>query len=97
MAIMIATVEIDKLGRLVVPKKVRDVLHLRAGDKLDLEVDGERMTLAPKRTPKGLYMKDGWLVYDGGGPQLSQDTVNHWIRNSREERERGMMGPEAED
>jgi AbrB family looped-hinge helix DNA binding protein len=96
MAIMIAIVEIDKLGRLVVPKKVRDALHLRAGDKLDLEVDGERMTLAPKRAAKGLHMKDGWLVYDSGGPPLSQDTVNDWVRKSREERERRMMGLEDE-
>jgi AbrB family looped-hinge helix DNA binding protein len=93
---MIATVEIDKLGRLVVPKKVRDALHLRAGDQLDVDIEGERITLAPKRAGKGLYKKNGWLVYDSGGPPLTLDAVNRWIEQDREGRDRRTLGIEEE-
>lgn len=88
---MSATVEIDKLGRLVVPKKIREALHLRAGDKLDVEIDGDKLTLAPKRAGKGLYKKNGWLVYDSGGPPLTLDAVNRFIEQSREDRMRHVL------
>ncbi|MDI1314999.1 AbrB/MazE/SpoVT family DNA-binding domain-containing protein [Prosthecobacter sp.] len=42
---MTATVTLDKAGRLVLPKPVRDQLHLRAGSKLRLDVTGDRMEL----------------------------------------------------
>lgn len=43
---MTATVTLDKAGRLVLPKPVRDQLHLRAGSKLRLDVTGDRMELS---------------------------------------------------
>lgn len=42
---MTVTVTLDKAGRLVLPKPVRDQLHLRAGSKLRLDVTGDRMEL----------------------------------------------------
>ena len=42
---MTATVTLDKAGRLVLPKPVRDQLHLRAGSKLRLDVIGDHMEL----------------------------------------------------
>jgi AbrB family looped-hinge helix DNA binding protein len=96
MAIMIATVELDKLGRFVVPKKVRDALHLRTGDKLDVDIEGERLILARKPAGKGLYKKNGWLVYDSGGPPLTLDAVNRWIEQDREDRDRRILGIEEE-
>lgn len=85
MAIMNATVEIDKVGRLVVPKKVRDALHLRPGDKLEMNLEGETMTLAPKRTGKGLYEKDGWLIYDSGIPMSVEESLQ-LVDGGREDR-----------
>jgi AbrB family looped-hinge helix DNA binding protein len=41
------TVTIDKAGRVVIPKKIRDELRLGAGDTLTLEREGERLTLRP--------------------------------------------------
>ncbi|HWQ70619.1 MAG TPA: AbrB/MazE/SpoVT family DNA-binding domain-containing protein [Patescibacteria group bacterium] len=39
---MKATVTIDKAGRVVLPKTLRDELHLAPGDTLNLKVEGER-------------------------------------------------------
>jgi len=38
---------IDKAGRIVVPKSLRDALHLYGGDEVEIELDGERLTLTP--------------------------------------------------
>jgi AbrB family looped-hinge helix DNA binding protein len=94
MAHMRATVEIDKSGRLVVPKKMRDALHLRLGDKLDLEMDGETMTLAPQRVGRGLYEEGGWLVYDSGVPITVEQSLR-LVQDSREERHNFLMHPET--
>ncbi len=85
---MTAIVEIDKLGRLVVPKKMRDAMHLRAGDKLSVRCNGTRLILDSERKPRGLYREQGWLVYDSGGPPLAADTVVRAIHDIREERDR---------
>lgn len=88
---MNATVEIDKAGRLVVPKKIRDVLHLRPGDKLDVQVDGDRMTMAHHRAGKGLYEKGGWLVYDSGVPMSVEQSLR-LVDEAREERDKFLLG-----
>jgi AbrB family looped-hinge helix DNA binding protein len=45
MPFMSTNVTIDRVGRVVIPKLLRDELRLEAGDTLALESDGERMTL----------------------------------------------------
>ena len=44
---MDTTVTIDKAGRIVIPKDIRDELRLGAGDTLTLESEGESVTLRP--------------------------------------------------
>jgi transcriptional pleiotropic regulator of transition state genes len=39
--------KIDNLGRVVVPKGYRLMLGLKPGDPLDVEVDGDRLVIAP--------------------------------------------------
>lgn len=71
-------VPIDAAGRVVIPKTVRDGLHLRQGTILDLEVDGERLVLSAPRTPGGsLTEQDGLLVAAGElvGPLPTLDQV----------------------
>lgn len=59
-------VPIDAAGRVVIPKIVRDGLHLRQGTVLVLEVDGERLVLSAPRAPGGsLIEQDGLLVAAG--------------------------------
>jgi AbrB family looped-hinge helix DNA binding protein len=59
------TVAIDKLGRIVVPKQIRDRYHLYPGAVLELEAQAEGIKLC-MATPKGsLVNKQGVLVHHG--------------------------------
>lgn len=58
-------VAIDKLGRIVVPKPIRERYHLYPGAELELETktDGIQLSLI---SPKGtLIRKNGVLVHHG--------------------------------
>ena len=90
MGFMNAIAEIDKAGRVVVPKKMRDVLHLRPGTRLHLRQVGETIVIEPESKPRGLYMKKGTLVYDAG-PGPATDAVEE-IARDREARMRAILG-----
>jgi len=87
---MNATVEIDKSGRLVVPKKLRDSLHLVAGTRVTIRQEGGELVIAPEAKPRGLYMKNGFLVCSIGRP-LPPECVN-WVEENREERDDELFG-----
>jgi len=60
---MIATTTIDKAGRVVVPKAIRDSLHLKAGDSLEVEQQDDSLILRSRRPDTELVKKDGmWVV-----------------------------------
>jgi AbrB family looped-hinge helix DNA binding protein len=84
MPFMNATAEIDKAGRLVVPKKLRDALHLVPGTRVTLREEHGEIVIALERKPRGLYMQDGLPVYETGRV-LPADHVN-WVDRGREER-----------
>ncbi len=75
-------VAIDKLGRIVVPKQIRDRYHLYPGAVLELETraGGIQLSMA---TPKGsLIKKQGVLVHHGTSV-VDIDIVD-FIRRERE-------------
>ncbi len=68
---MTATLVLDKAGRLVLPKPVRDLMHLRAGSKLRLEIVGDKLELTQEaakvkieRRKDGLRVVVGWEGFD---------------------------------
>ncbi len=85
---------IDKAGRIVLPKPLRDELHLQAGDTLEVESSGEEITLRPARGNAQLRKKHGVWVYRSGEP-LTQATVEKTIRQVREEREAQNLGKDS--
>lgn len=60
-------VTIDKLGRVVLPKRIRDRFHLVPGTRLELEVEGEGIRLLAANQAATLVKKGGILVHHGSG------------------------------
>ena len=89
--ILNATVTIDKAGRVVIPKGIRDELRLEAGDALALESEGERVTLQPLRGGTPLQKERGVWVFRGG-KSLSLDEANQIVREARKPRDRRNSG-----
>lgn len=83
-------VEIDRAGRIVVPKKFRDALHLKPGTRLKIEQTGERLTLEQDLAEPWFEMRDGLLVMVGGSPVTVEDT-NKILRQGYEERHQRVM------
>jgi AbrB family looped-hinge helix DNA binding protein len=82
---------LDKAGRIVLPKPVRDRLQLAPGDELELESVGDAITLRPRRGGAQLRKKQGVWVFRSG-EQLSAATVEETIRQVREERDQNNLG-----
>jgi AbrB family looped-hinge helix DNA binding protein len=84
---MTITLTIDRAGRLVLPKPVREELQLAAGDSLELESSEDQFVLRPVRGVATLRKKKGVWVMRTGKP-LSTEVVNETIRKIRNERGR---------
>lgn len=83
------TVTIDKAGRIVIPKAVRDRLRLDPGDSLALESSGDSITLSPVQEEAVLVKEQGIWVYAGKG--FRNDSIPDLIDKLREERD-GELG-----
>ncbi|MFW0794217.1 AbrB/MazE/SpoVT family DNA-binding domain-containing protein [Gordonia sp. CPCC 205515] len=64
---------IDRAGRLVVPKELRDRVGLVPGE-VEITVTGSGLVLEPVASDD-LIEKDGRLLLPDGGPQLSTDDI----------------------
>jgi len=79
-------VTLDKAGRIVLPKPLREELHLGAGDALQIDTEGERITLRPVRGTMPLRKERGVWVYCTGQP-LSAAATDQTLRRIRDERD----------
>ena len=59
------TIQIDKAGRLVLPKPLREHFNLVPGDKLKLSVEGNSIKLEPAVAGAELVRKGSVLVFTG--------------------------------
>lgn len=64
-------IKIDKAGRIMLPKSVRDKMRLGAGDELQLESEGEQIVLRPIRPKATLRKEHGIWVYQGKKTDVS--------------------------
>jgi AbrB family looped-hinge helix DNA binding protein len=80
---MTIKVSIDKAGRMVVPKPLREKLRLEAGDKLLIESDGDQITLRPVRPESNMIKEHGIWVFNG---EASDIDIVELIDQEREKR-----------
>jgi len=79
-------VSIDRAGRVVVPKPMRDQLRLAPGTPLEIEVVDNRLEIsAPYEEPKIVEGPNGPLVAATGNP-ISDEDVRRVLEATRERR-----------
>jgi AbrB family looped-hinge helix DNA binding protein len=83
---MVTQLTIDKAGRIVLPKALRDELHLEAGDALEVEKAGEEITLRPVRGTGPLTKEQGVWVFRTGEP-LAASVTDDLLQQIRSERD----------
>jgi AbrB family looped-hinge helix DNA binding protein len=88
---MNTTITVDKAGRIVLPKPVRDELQLQAGDSLELEISGQEIKLRPVRSKMRLHREDGMWVFTSDEP-LPANLVEDTMEAVRREREEQILG-----
>lgn len=80
---------LDKAGRVVLPKNLRDRLRLAPGDTLEIEGDEDRITLRPVRAKAKLVKEMGIWVYQG---EVTDESLPDMIDREREGRNREVRG-----
>ncbi len=91
---MNTTLTVDKAGRVVLPKPVRDELQLSAGDSLELESSEDRIVLRPVRGMVGLRKERGIWVLDTDEP-ISAVEVERAVESMRRKRENSWLNPDG--
>lgn len=81
---MNATVTVDKAGRLVLPKPMRDALQLKPGSILEIEQKDDAILLRPPRVKAVMKQKNGFWIFDTGG-QITPDMVSDTLAGIRRE------------
>lgn len=82
------TVTIDKAGRLVVPKPIRDEAGIRPGDRLGIRVQDGRIMIEPGIAKYRTVVRHGIHVAEATEPiePMSNEELRWWIRGLRERR-----------
>jgi AbrB family looped-hinge helix DNA binding protein len=82
---------LDRAGRIVLPKAVREELQVSPGDSLELEASEEAIVLRPARGNGRMKKEHGIWVFHAGKP-LTVETVNKTVNKIRRERNRKALG-----
>ncbi len=74
---------IDRAGRVVIPKAIREAAGLKPGCSLKIEYRDGRVEIEPKSAKLRLVKKGTVLVATiSGAPKMSVEEANEWIRKS---------------
>lgn len=72
-------VSIDRAGRIVVPKEIRQGLGLEEDTQLELTVEGDEIRLTPQRRHRRVVTAaDGWPVVEAGDARVTDADVQRW-------------------
>lgn len=66
--------KVDELGRIVLPKELRDVFKIEHKDPIEIYVDGESIVLR-KYTPACVFCGGGEAVTDFEGKKLCAECI----------------------
>ena len=80
--------KVDRFGRVVLPKALRDLLGLRAGDAVEIEATSGQLSLRAVEATSPLVMKEGVLVFMG----VALGNLEAAVAADREERVRRLSG-----
>jgi AbrB family looped-hinge helix DNA binding protein len=80
---------IDKAGRVVIPKTLREQFGIQAGDKLEMTGSGGVISVRPIRAKAPLRKEHGIWVYHTGQP--AADALSQLIDREREKRIRDLL------
>lgn len=73
---------VDRFGRILIPKRVRDDFNLKAGTLIRIEESDQAIILTPCHGEPSLKVKEGVLVYSG----TSVEDIGDALARHREER-----------
>ena len=90
---MVTKLTLDKAGRVVLPKPLRDRLQLAPGDTLHLESEGENIALRPVRQNVLLKKELGVWVYQG---EPTDASIPDLIERDRQNRNRSVTESDIE-
>lgn len=79
-------VTLDKAGRVVIPKTLRDELRLEPGDSLELSQQGDCLTLRPVKSETPLRKEQGIWVLRTGQP-ISASETDKLLKQIRQQRD----------
>lgn len=79
---------LDRFGRIVIPKKIRDVFHLHVGSPIRIEEGKGGIWLTPVEGEPHLVKKDGVLVFSG----KATGNIETAIDEHRQERHAVLRG-----
>jgi AbrB family looped-hinge helix DNA binding protein len=77
---------LDRAGRIVIPKPMREAMRLEPGDMVELEQAGDVLTIRPVRGTGPLVKEQGVWVFRSGQPldAATTDAVLDQLRTERD-------------
>ena len=86
---MTKTLTLDRAGRVLIPKSLRQELHLGPGDALQLDSQGGEIRLRPVRASALLRKERGVWVYQG---EPTHASITDLVDGERQKRSRDLLG-----
>jgi AbrB family looped-hinge helix DNA binding protein len=80
-----STATLSTKGQLVIPNRLRQALHLRAGDKVSFKVEGHRLVVERATTAAARLVDEHGhpvLVAPAGAPPMTSETVKAILTDS---------------